>query len=257
MTSSGLVFYHGTDARIARLSKEEREAIKTGCVRFLDDIYRVFKPYMSPESFQEFEGRRQFHEKLEIFKPFMDFGRDEDIYWHFCEALILNRGRVTGSTAWHYDCTYLTKSRDQAIGYANRSYMFGEIGMMTFFLYSALHLMMSKTRIGRSKVLDEIRRFATDKDIKEAFRMVKTFPIDADTQRSLDYVMDFSRAPGEPVIFEIRGLEYSDLQDDSGKPVTKRYIEFGNVYRCPHELFLDPSSAIELTEEEKGIHGVR
>lgn len=248
--------YHGTDARIARLSKEEREAIKAGCIRFLDDMYSVLKPYMFPESFRVVEGTRvRCYDKLEIFKPFLDYDKDEDNYWRFSKALMLNKGRATGSTAWHYGCIYLTRNRNQAIGYANRSYMFGEVGMITFYIYSAILRIKSKARIGRGKVLDEIRKFATDKDIRDAFRLIKTWSTDDETQKAIDYVMEFSKATKEPVIFEIRGLKYSDLQDDCGKAITEDYIEFGNVYRYPQELNLKSEDAIEVTEEEKSIRG--
>ena len=250
------ILYHGTDARIARLSKAEREAIKDGCIRFLDDMYALLKPYMFPESFRVVEGRSiRCYDKLEVFKPFLDYQKDEESYWRFSEALMLNKSRATGSTAWYYGCTYLTRNRNQAIGYANRSYMFGEVGMLTFYIYSALLIIKSKSRIGRGKVLDKIRKFATDKDIREAFRLVKTWSTDEETQKAIDYVMEFSMASKEPVIFEVKGLKYSDLQDDSGKTITEDYIEFGNVYRYPQELYLNPADAIELSEEEKNIRG--
>lgn len=255
MIQDSPILYHGTDARIARLSKEEREAIKAGCIRFLDDMYTVLKPYMFPESFRVVEGTRvRCYDKLEVFKPFLDYDKDEDNYWDFSKALMLNKGRATGSTAWHYGCIYLTKSKGQAIGYADRAYMFGEIGMITFYIYSAILRMKSKTRIGRGEVLDEVRKFATDKDIRDAFRIVKTWSTDEGTQRAIDYVMEFSKGPKEPVIFEVRGLKYSELQTDRGETVTADYIEFMDVYRCPKDLYLNPADAFALTEEYIKAH---
>lgn len=115
--------YHGTDARIVRMSSEEITKLKERCTEALHYMWSLYKPFST-----------SYYEPL---KKYLDCEKDPDFYFKLVDKLNCCSAMHRGKEEYQYEYLYLTNSKDRAKGYARRAYAFGEIGEVTYIMYLA------------------------------------------------------------------------------------------------------------------------
>ena len=112
--------YHGTDARILRMSGDEIDSFRKDIVDALDYLWIFFKP---------------FHDKtrdINLLKSPLEYDNDSLLFSRISLALNINQNRLDGRSGWKYDGLHLTNCEMLAWRYAERARFFGEIGMITY-----------------------------------------------------------------------------------------------------------------------------
>ena len=115
--------YHGTDARIVRMSNEKITKLKEQCTEALHYMLSFFKPLYDKDR-ETLMRSLYFDNRPEVYYKLMD-------KLHCCSAM------HNGREEYQYEALYLTNSIERAKGYARRAYAFGEIGEVTYIMYKA------------------------------------------------------------------------------------------------------------------------
>ena len=115
--------YHGTDARIVRMSNEKITKLKEQCTEALHYMWSFFKPLYDKDR-ETLMRSLYFDNRPEVYYKLMD-------KLHCCSAM------HNGREEYQYEALYLTNSIERAKGYARRAYAFGEIGEVTYIMYKA------------------------------------------------------------------------------------------------------------------------
>lgn len=109
--------YHGTDARIVRMSAEERKDMKDFCKMVATTLRRYFPAHLAC---------------LELFKQPLAYDTDSTTYLNLLNALTLCDGMNSNSPNYNYDYFFVANWGSIAENYARRSFAFGEIGLMAY-----------------------------------------------------------------------------------------------------------------------------
>ena len=115
--------YHGTDARIVRMSNAKITKLKEQCTEALHYMWSFFKPLYDKD-----------HETL---KRCQDFDNRPEEYYKLLDKLNCCSAMHNGREEYQYEALYLTNSIERAKGYARRAYAFGEIGEVTYIMCKA------------------------------------------------------------------------------------------------------------------------
>lgn len=104
--------FHGTDASLIGMSKQEREVINEACEVIIKSIYRIFKD-----------------NSISITnKTLMSV---KDSYGNAANAYVKAEGRINKSYLYSYGDFYVTNLPDRACGYSRESWILGETGEVT------------------------------------------------------------------------------------------------------------------------------
>lgn len=122
MYSEVPTFYHGTDARILRMSPDEIRSFKQDIIKALDYLWLFFKPYSGD---------------MECLKGPLGYDMDTSLYCQTSMAISINMHRLTSMKLWQYEGLYLTNWDWQAWSYSRRAYCFGELGMVAQILITS------------------------------------------------------------------------------------------------------------------------
>ena len=140
MNTQLLTLYHGTDARLLSMSKEERAAFFSDVDLALDYLWTIWKPlcektmprelYYSngqfkgtiPRSLSFLESKKQ---------QFLDAGEDV-LYYNLHEKVNMWSWTEQGAELYQYGALYLTFSKDTARNYARQSFAGGERGLIVY-----------------------------------------------------------------------------------------------------------------------------
>jgi len=182
--------YHGTDARILRMSQDEIKAFKQDIFMALDYLWKFYEPYTMEHTHLEYNpvsGRSVCVQDVEYLKGPLGHDEGSDLYTQVVLAISVNNHRLEGKNAWQYDGLYLTNWEWQAWGYAKRAYSFGELGMI------AQILIKGARKIG-----------------------FNNWNPDAGTISAMDRIIGFSEGKAEPVIIILDNLDISHIKDESG-----------------------------------------
>lgn len=199
--------YHGTDARMVRMSDSQRAAYKKGCFLVIDYIWDVFRDeydYHFMKSFQQPLGyvaktAGPWHPWLRLVHAMNHIG-----------------GYKNGNEHYSYNSFYLTGLRDRAIDYARDSFAGGESGMIVYDI---------------AKVMDVLQPscWKPTGAIAEAIKTIE----------------EFGDAPATPVLFQFDDIALSMLQTESGNSDPKMValaLESGSL-RYLGDVVLDLSKA--------------
>lgn len=115
--------YHGTDARIVRMSNEKITKLKEQCTEALHYMWSFFKPL--------------YDKDRETLMRSLDFDNKPEDYYKLMDKLNCCSAMHNGIEEYQYEALYLTNSIERAKGYARRAYAFGEIGEVTYIMYKA------------------------------------------------------------------------------------------------------------------------
>ncbi len=207
--------YHGTDLRIAKMSKEERASFRTDCEKTVEALWNVYKPYLDANYFPR-----------DTFKELFKGDKNKTRWYNLCNALTCYSARLNGNVQYQYDCFYLTNFREIAEDYARSSFAFGEIGLLPFRMFDAMRVL-------------QFPEWSPNKEVADALNRIVDFAEDADHAC--------------PVIFEIYNLDFNHIEIERGGSVWDYLLQRGNfshaasiVVHYSGEMQLDPVKAIYL-----------
>lgn len=208
-----MTFYHGTDARISRMSDEERKTFRKEIFAALDYMWGLMDPYFC--KYDEVPDHKhniiRRIEKMKVFEGKME----EDTYSQFYYALSHEKARRDDLKTWQYQegVLYFTTTLKTAISYAYRSNVFGELGSNVWNMYKGIRNLNLDTWNPSEEIqtiLDKIERFATE----EPF----------------------------PIVYMFDDLDRDYLFTDAGEAVSDEQLEFRHLFRYddPH-FYLNPN----------------
>jgi len=179
--------FHGTDARILRMSQNEVKAFKKSIQKSLDYLWQFYKPYSLDNYHNEYsdKGKRYIMvREIEKLKTILN----DDLYHSVYGAVSLNELRLNGRKQWQYDGLYLTNWDWQAWGYAKRASSFGELGLVAQILIT-----------GARKI------------------QFNGWEPDSDTERAMNRIVAFSEGKPEPVVVILDNLDLKHIKDEGGE----------------------------------------
>ena len=207
--------YHGTDARIVRMSDSQRAAYKKGCFLAVDYIWDVLR--------DEYE----FHH-LKHFRQPLGYDPKTSTWAHpwilLSKAMNNISGHKNDNPQYEYGSFYLTGLRDRAVCYARDSFAGGESGMNVYDVVTAMEIVRPPFWNPTGAVL-------------EAIKTIKAF----------------GNGPAAPVLFQFDDLDFDLLETDSGSndpEAVSLMIEYGSV-RYTGDIVLDLSKAEYLHLESR------
>lgn len=134
--------YHGTDARMLTMSKDERMEYLTLVDKAIAAMWEFLAPLDEWEMY-EFKGPRgdkRYSTRWVVEKykdEFIKAGKN-NLYTNFTEKLSMQGRRVNGSELYQYGDLYLAASYNTAKDYAARSFAGGELGLIAYRLAEGL-----------------------------------------------------------------------------------------------------------------------
>jgi hypothetical protein len=156
--------YHGTDARLFELTKEERIKYFSCIEKALNYLWEIFEPYYTKRiekklymSDGSFEGTISICVFESYKQMFVDAGQ-EDLYLSSMNALIILGGIKRNSPLYQYDFIGASNSRERAAGYACRAYVGGERGLCAYTLIKANEFLSLPEFNPNSEIFDAIER---------------------------------------------------------------------------------------------------
>lgn len=206
--------YHGTDARIVRMSKEGRKSFREDCLLAINYIWQFFLGSQIVEN----QHNTVNYKVLESFKENLD-NADPGLFVNLMDALAMNGYRLNGSNLYRYDegCVNLA-SENSAKSYAFRSFAFGEIGLMAYRMIQSLDVMC-----------------------------FEEWDPDRSVQNAIDRIKQFAEDTPQPVIIPMTGLRIRDLEAENGSPVEEMVMAGIFKERFDHKVRYNKD--VELTLE--------
>lgn len=213
--------YHGTDAKIVRMSSNERRNYLALCNLVIDYLWQFYEPLLEHEMVDAVingVAAKVLKTKFDILykKKIEDCGV-KNLYYNLCEKMIIVSARNNGSGRYQYGSFYLSKDKQTAKRYAYGSFAGGETGLIAY-------------RFIEGAEIIKFQDFNPHENIIEAINRIKEFA---------------KEGTEEPVIFELNNLDPELLLYEDG-----REIDWNNFlpshYRYIGNLVLDIDKAIFL-----------
>ena len=193
--------YHGSDARIIEMTKEEREQYKNDCDLIVNSLFPLFKPLMSYEKVEMIlngEKNYVYETPLKLrYQNLLNEKGGQHLYINLFEKLTMIDARNNGSELYQYNDLYLCASKLTAINYAYRGFAGGEAGL------NAYRLIQGAEIIG-------FENMYADPNVKRAAERIKEFAKEGNER---------------PVIITIEDIDPCYLFYEDGKPIEKDDIE--------------------------------
>lgn len=202
------VFYHGTDARIVRMSKAQRDSFTKDINIVLTYLWPFFEPY------------RFCTEHL---KDTLSCNSDSSLWVNASNAIIRYSAMLIGNVNYQYGALYLCNFISRAADYAFRSFAFGESGCNAFYMIKAAEQLKFEGWNPKEEVVEAINRiikFGSEKPEPVIFKFT-----DVDYLNLLD--------------------ESGRVITEENK---KMYLSCGTSFRYKQELVLDLHNTIKLTK---------
>lgn len=217
--------YHGTDARIVKMSPEERRQYFEHCEKVIDFLF----PY--------YDKLATTYEKVEIWKGglLLGYGSERQLDKRFKDKLeqipglfsnlhksiTLIQARNRGNGQYQYGSFYVTSMRGMAVSYALRSFAGGELGYAAYYYIRGLECV-------------ELESYNPSRDII----------------RSMDIIREFAGDEGQhdPVIFTFKDIDIDCLQNERGNPLPPDFDDFdtGQSFRLLKDVQLSLDDAEHL-----------
>lgn len=209
-----LTLYHGTDARILSMSREEYASYFTDVDIALAYLWTIWKPLNQKSLVRELRwpnGELKGTVPISFLESrkqqFIDAGK-EVFYTNLSEKVNMFSWTEEGAELYQYGSLYATTSREIASNYARNAFAGGERGLIVYRMLEGLEFL----------------------GIPLGNPGEKTF-------RAIQRVKSFAEAnEPEPVIVIIDDVLPCDLLSEDGKPADKKI-----------QLFFDPGILIDFT----------
>ena len=180
-----ITLYHGTDARILSMSKEERLQYKKECDLIIDTLYPFFQPLLKWEKTEiKVDGKTifgyEYPLKLKYGKILNEKG-GMYMYQNLFEKLAMIDCRNNNAGLYQYDNLYLCSSKLGAADYASKSYAGGELGLIAYRLIQGADIINFENFRPNSNIksiMDRIREFAKEGNEKPAIVTIENIDVD-------------------------------------------------------------------------------
>lgn len=220
------ILYHGTDARLVKMSKEDREQYMRSCSIVIDTLWDLLEPLLQSEQKETIiNGKPAFiwQEKIEQYKDvIIEKTNNPYGYYNVREAINCIGGKKSNNRLYEYGDLYLTKLRPIAADFARMSVCGGEYGK------NAYRFIQAVESIGLEYY----------KDISDDIQRIKCFSEDLENHA--------------PVVIEMANIDLKYLLTENGDTIDKlgsRFFHRTN-YRYIKDIQLDLTNAYYLVKKE-------
>ena len=180
-----ITLYHGTDARILSMSKEERLQYKKECDLIIDTLYPFFQPLLKWEKTEiKVDGKTifgyEYPLKLKYGKILNEIG-GMYMYQNLFEKLAMIDCRNNNAGLYQYENLYLCSSKLTAASYATRSFAGGEMGLIAYRLIQGADIINFENFRPNSNIqsiMNKIREFAKEGNEKPAIVTIENIDVD-------------------------------------------------------------------------------
>ena len=180
-----ITLYHGTDARILSMSKEERLQYKKECDLIIDTLYPFFQPLLKWEKTEiKVDGKTifgyEYPLKLKYGKILNEKG-GMYMYQNLFEKLAMIDCRNNNAGLYQYKNLYLCSSKLTAASYATRSFAGGEMGLIAYRLIQGADIINFENFLPNSNIqsiMNKIREFAKEGNEKPAIVTIENIDVD-------------------------------------------------------------------------------
>jgi hypothetical protein len=180
-----ITLYHGTDARILSMSKEERLQYKKECDLIIDTLYPFFQPLLKWEKTEiKVDGKTifgyEYPLKLKYGKILNEKG-GMYMYQNLFEKLAMIDCRNNNAGLYQYENLYLCSSKLTAASYATSSFAGGEMGLIAYRLIQGADIINFENFRPNSNILsimNKIREFAKEGNEKPAIVTIENIDVD-------------------------------------------------------------------------------
>ena len=227
MNRDKLTLYHGTDARIVAMKKEERLEHLNKCNLAIDYLWTFYEPLAKNELVEkEYKGQIIIvhKQKIEEYKNLLNEKGYENMYANLYEKLNMLYCRNEGAGLYQYGYLYFSTSKQTAKNYARRSYAGGELGLIAYRMIEAA----------------DIIQFENYNPSKEVYKAIED-------------IMSFAQEGKEqPIVITVNDVGIKNLLNEDGQEVKwdlvfdileSDFIEGNFNFRYNKELELDLSEA--------------
>lgn len=170
------LLFHGTDQRVMSMDKNERLKLSQ-CLIDLRDF--LVKFYLK----QGYE--RDYRDINKLIADIGDKEKGNELYEYFGKA----NGGYQGNASYKYGNLYLTNIFSRALGYANKAFIFGEIGYIDYVLLEGIK------KIGY--VLNNVPK---------------------EMQLGIDYIQNAKNEKPDPVVYMYSFIQRKELFMENGSP---------------------------------------
>lgn len=168
--------YHGTDAKMIRMSKEQRQAHKSYCKQAIEFLYPIYKAKFYDGNSGDYWGS--------IYKTSLDKETTENLI----KALNCYRKMLIDHPLYQYPegVIFLTHNYHEAEVYAEKSFAGGEFGHIAYYMCKAANILFP--------------------DLEP----------DKETSSAIKYVLEFGNKEREPVVKTVKNFKIKLLKDENG-----------------------------------------
>lgn len=238
-----ITLYHGTDARILSMSKEERLQYKKECDLIIDTLYPFFQPLLKWEKTEiKVDGKTifgyEYPLKLKYGKILNEKG-GMYMYQNLFEKLAMIDCRNNNAGLYQYENLYLCSSKLTAASYATSSFAGGEMGLIAYRLIQGADII-------------NFENFRPNSNIQSIMNKIREFTKEGNEK---------------PAIVTIENIDVDYLSFEDGKPIEKdnfaewleprrkrqlkfRYTKPLELSECKVELY-NKELYLKIKEEEK------
>ena len=217
--------YHGTDARIVKMSSEERRQYFEHCEKVIDFLFPYYdKLATTYEKVEIWEGGLLlgYGSERQLDKRFKDkLEQIPGLFYNLHNAITLIQGRNSGNGQYQYGSSYVTSMRERAVNYARRSFAGGELGLIAFRYIQGLEFV-------------EFEDYHPSREIMQSMDIVREFGGD--------------ESKYDPEIFTFKDVDIDCLQNERGNPLPPDFDDFdtGQSFRLLKDVQLSLDDAEHL-----------
>lgn len=213
-------FYHGTDARMVRMSEKERLQYLNSCNLTIDYLFELYEPLLEEVTIEtQVNGMTCYvpNYKIDIeYKQLFFENNKEIVYRNLIEKIFMIKERNRGNQSYQYGYLFLTRDPSSAIDYARRSFAGGELGLIAYRLLEGMEFI-------------NFPEFSPSKEVQKAIEEVKEFG-----KEGLE----------EPVIITLDNLDIGQLLTEDGEQINMTFVKMGvGSYRYNGKIVLDLNKA--------------
>lgn len=193
-----ITLYHGTDARILEMTKEEKEQYIKDCNLVIDALFPFYKSLLT---YEKIESKDSLGRKIYVFEYALKMKYEkllnekggQYMYLNLYEKVMMIDSRNNNSGWYQYNDLYLCSSKIDAMDYARRSFAGGETGL------NAYRLIQGAEIIGFEKVCQ-----------------------DPKVKHTAERIIDFAKEGNErPAIVTIDNVDVNYLLYEDGRALDK------------------------------------
>ena len=177
--NADIELYHGTDAKMIRMSKDERQMHKSYCEQAIEYLYPLFKAKFYNGYSGDYWG--------DIDKASLD----KETAHYIKDVLDCYRSMLRGNIFFQYPdgVLFLTSDSTTAEDYARRNFAGGEFGYLAYFMCKAASILFP--------------------DIKP----------DKESSYAIKHVLEFGNKKREPIVIPVTNINLEFFRNEAGQSI--------------------------------------